>query len=229
MGDNQDSLVSSFPGFITGIMSTLTDASDYHVGVVGTGRDNRNPDPCDVYGGMVIQTGGDSSSDATCGPYAEGRHYMTVADNLVQTFGCAAQLGEEGGDTERHLRALGEALDPAMLVPGACNEGFLRPDALLVVTIITDEDDQSDDDLADWYGKLLAAKNGIETNIVVLTLGIPDAALTCAFATTPRLTEFTGMFTHGFMGDVCAPSYDAFFQDSLTVVQEACIGFTPPG
>jgi hypothetical protein len=56
-------------------------------------------------------------------------------------------------------------------VPGGCNEGFLRPDAILVVTLISDEDDMySEGDPDTWKQALLTAKADDEEAIVMLGL-----------------------------------------------------------
>ena len=46
---------------------------------------------------------------------------------------------------------------------------------------------------------------------------------------TTRLNAFTEMFTFGFLGRVCEPSYDAFFTQAIDVIDAACEGFTPVG
>ena len=43
-----------------------------------------------------------------------------------------------------------------------------------------------------------------------------------------RLTAFTEMFTHGFIGQVCG-DYDPFFQEAIATIKSACDEFTPPG
>ena len=35
------------------------------------------------------------------------------------------------------------------------------------------------------------------------------------------------MFTYGFLGDVCAPSYGPFFDEAIGVVETACDNFEP--
>jgi hypothetical protein len=55
-------------------------------------------------------------------------------------FSCLAEVGTQGCGFEQPLEALKMSLD-ASLVP--LNEGFLRPDALLAVVLVTDEDDCS--------------------------------------------------------------------------------------
>ena len=54
---------------------------------------------------------------------------------------------------------------------GGCNEGFLRDDAILVVTFITDEEDTGSAGNPDsWKQTLVDAKGGNEEAIVVLGL-----------------------------------------------------------
>jgi hypothetical protein len=57
-------------------------------------------------------------------------------------FGCIASLGTGGCGFEQQLESTLVALT-AQAGPGGPNEGFLRPDSLLVIVYITDEDDCS--------------------------------------------------------------------------------------
>jgi hypothetical protein len=142
-----------------------------------------------------------------------------------------------------------------MIGPGGCNEGFLRDDALLVVVLITDEEDDhevegcdqeledgSKGEPADWFANVVAAKGGIESNVVVLALvgpkgpnpaicpGLDKCAggkLGAEVAT--RIMQFTHMFTNGFVGRVCAPSYASLFADAVALIDGACDDFEPIG
>ncbi len=99
-----------------------------------------------------------------------------------------------------------------------------------MVVIITDESDSSDGTPPEWFTELVAIKGGREKNIAVLSILVSLANVTgCSGSGLPeRLKMFTNMFTHGFIGDVCAPSYDAFFTAAVSVVGEACGDFVPP-
>jgi hypothetical protein len=44
-----------------------------------------------------------------------------------------------------------------------------------------------------------------------------------------RIVQFTGMFTNGFVGRVCEPSYAGFFQEAVSVIKTACDAFEPIG
>jgi hypothetical protein len=137
--------------------------------------------------------------------------------------------------------------------PGGCNEGFLRDDALLVVVLITDEEDDhevdscgmlpqtgSNGEPAGWFANLVAAKAGVESNIVVLSLIGPPGPEPVACPpldkcaggiigaeSSPRIAQFTSMFTNGFIGRVCEPSYASFFQEAVAVIKSACEDFDP--
>ncbi|HRI06232.1 MAG TPA: hypothetical protein PKW35_00375, partial [Nannocystaceae bacterium] len=88
---------------------------------------------CDktIGAGNVFAAGG-YASNKPCS-IAGGRRYLTKDQpNLAQTFACVAKLGVSGYDL------LGEAfvaaMHPTINAPGGCNAGFLRDDALLMVT-----------------------------------------------------------------------------------------------
>jgi hypothetical protein len=254
MADEQVNLVNSFPEFIDGMRTQLADTEGYHVGVIST----------DVYtgdltcvplqeGALITETAGGGSSNATCTPFTSGLRFMTEADDLETKFACAAQIGISGDGDERPVQALTAAFAPGITAPGACNEGFLRDDALLVVVMITDEEDDHEGEAeacdqspqqgsagepSDWFDALVAVK-GEETAIVLLSLvGTTgaDACLTLdkcnggidGAEPAPRLLELTEMFTYGFVGPVCAP-YGPFFLEAIDVIQSACDEFEPPG
>jgi hypothetical protein len=179
---------------------------------------------------------------------------MTQDDDLEAKFSCAARVGTGGDGDERPAQALMAALSSPNIDAGECNEGFLRDDALLVIVIITDEEDDhetaaeacdmtalpgSDGEPPEWYDAVIAAKSGIETNIVVLALVGPTGADACpaldkcnggiaGAEPADRLIQFTSMFTHGFVGPVCG-DYDPFFAEAVGTIKSACDEFTPPG
>lgn len=242
MAGEQANLIASFPEFIAGIQSQIDGASSYHVGVVTTNAYAFNQPGCREVGALVTETGGASSSAQVCGPFAAGR-YMTEADDLDAAFACTAQVGIDGPTDERPMQALTIALGPAHAGAGACNEGFLRKDALLVVVVITDEEDDpfefygelqgSPGDPLDWFDAVVDAK-GLETNAAILTILGGQPGNVCPAPSgvdgaedAPRLREFTDLFTHGYLGDVCAASYGPFFAEAIAVVDSACAGFEP--
>lgn len=196
-----------------------------------------SPIPCDAElgAGRVRDAAG-----TDCGLGAQ-RWFTPQTADPVGTFDCLGRVGIEGVPQERPIMALHRAITD-LAGPGACNEGFLRNDALLVVTIISDEDDTlaSVGDPPQWHDDIIAAKGGNENSVVVLALlGDPDlpGGLCPAFDPTDnsgaqpstRLRAFTESFPFGFWSSVCQPDYSTFFSEVLTTIDEACEVFVPVG
>ena len=238
MATKQGAMIESFPVFMDDLYATLDSADSYHVGVVTTDAYAFNSAECQELGALVSSTGGNYSSMSVCGPYSGGT-YMTEDEDLTASFACAAQVGIEGALDERPMEAMLEAIGPTHV--GGCNAGFRRDDALLVLVIITDEEDDhtelfdepqgSPGDPEDWFAAVEDIV-GAEENVVVLTIcgGHPDDA--CGFVDgaaedSPRLRGFTQMFTHAYLGDICVANFGPFFEEAVAVVDVACENFTP--
>ncbi|MEX1369407.1 MAG: hypothetical protein AB1Z98_40140 [Nannocystaceae bacterium] len=256
MADEQANLVAAFPGFIAAMQQELAETDGYNIGVVTS----------DVYiydlecsplsvGNLVYQTGGPDSSNGNCGPYTSGLNFMTENDDLADKFACAGQVGTGGDGDERPMDAMIAALTPPLVDEGGCNEGFLRDDALLVVVLITDEEDDpetmedacngmplpgSSGSPGTWFDALVDIK-GKEQSVVVLSLVGPDGnvAPMCpaldkcnggivGAEVATRILEFTSMFTFGFVGQVCG-DYGPIFQEAIGVIKTACDEFDPVG
>ncbi|PCC75391.1 hypothetical protein SAMN02745121_03882 [Nannocystis exedens] len=268
MSDEQQSLIASFPGFISAIQSQLDEAQDYHIMVIDTdswvfegcnlicplfgntcpvaGLDytcGTPPLECeDVLGAGVTHPRGLQSSSKDCA-FSTGFRYMDVTEpDLTATFACAAQVGTGStDDPEKPMEAMVQAVAPSG--PAfECNTGFLRKDAILVVTIVTDEDDNFGDgsagNPAGWKASLVAAKKGDEKALVVLGLygdndqpnGICGPLVDSSGAEpSPRIREFVESFgDQGISGSVCAPSYDSFFSEAVGLIAQTCDDFVPP-
>jgi hypothetical protein len=167
------------------------------------------------------------------------RFIVSDTPDLSGKFSCMARVGTSGDGRERPMQAVAEAVGP-LAQPGQCNEGFLRDDAILVVTFITDEEDtpgQSPGGPREWTEALLAAKRGNKKAVVVLgVFGDNDlAGGTCAPGglmgdtgadPAPRLRAFVESFEYGVAGSVCAADYAPFFAEAVRVIDSACDAFT---
>lgn len=195
MQDEQDNLLASFPGFIAAIENTL-ELDDFNLMVVDAGQVLAAGCDGTLGAGQVR-----SSTGQDC-MIAGGRRYATSEQaDLVGAFTCMGSRGFDGSGDEQTMDSLLAAVG-SLVGPGQCNEGFLRDDAILVVTIITDEEDSpldtsfnppldgscepADSDLnsvgdpASWHASLVAAKGGDEDAVVVLSLlGDCDIAGSC--------------------------------------------------
>ncbi|PRQ07854.1 hypothetical protein [Enhygromyxa salina] len=259
MADNQANLIASFPGLVAAMMDNVA-ADDWHVMVVDSdgqwgGTDCANacmtlnscpgapefdcqtppPTLCDItLGGGVIAPMGEAASNQDCALAGDSRYVQAGEPDLLSAFSCVAKVGVDGSDTERPMGALVRAVSPELVDPGECNDGFVRDDAILVVTIITDEpDEHSLGEPGEWYDAVVAAKGGQPEAVVVLGL-LPDGDLgmpLCGVESvpSPRMSEFLQLFENSSRASICEPDYSPFFLESVSVISEACENFVPIG
>jgi hypothetical protein len=207
MQDEQANLLQSFPGFIAAIEQTLM-IDDFHIMVVDAGAAFGSG--C---GGELGAGTTQSASGEDCNLVGGNRYVTQEQPDLVEAFSCMASRGDQGPANERTMDSLLEAIGP-MSEDGGCNAGFVREDAVLVVTIITDEEDDpgdssgvfnptgacegvdddlnSDGDPEDWKDTIIALKAGNPESVVMLgLLGDCDVGGDCpGIDATP--TGFTG-------------------------------------
>jgi hypothetical protein len=238
---HQQKLSRSFPGFMEVVEDNL-EASDFHIMVVDTDDwDGDDPeqsasDPCLNLLGSGKRTG---SVGQSCGVAGTERYLKNGQENLSETFSCIAQVGTFGDSGEQPMDAMLQATSSAKNRAGGCNEGFLREDAILVVTFITDEDDEnSTGNPETWRQTLLDAKGNDPKALVVLGLvgdnnldqGLPGGP--CNFFVAdgaPALQSFVQSFgDRGSLASVCAEDYALFFERAVSTIDTACDEFIPP-
>ncbi|PRQ04737.1 hypothetical protein ENSA5_05020 [Enhygromyxa salina] len=259
MADNQANLIASFPGLVAAMMDNV-EADDWHVMVVDSdgqwsGTDCANacttlgfcpdapefdcqtppPELCDItIGGGVIAPMGEAASNQDCALASDARYIQSGEPDLLASFSCVAKVGVDGGDTERPMDAMVRALGDELGEPGGCNEGFVRDDAILVITIITDEpDEHSMDEPGTWFDAVVATKADNPDAVVVLGL-LPDGDLGMPLCgaeavAAPRMSAFLDLFEQSSRASVCEPDYSPFFLDAVSVISGACEEFDPVG
>jgi hypothetical protein len=240
MTDEQATLIDGFPGFIEDIEASI-EQYDYHMMVVTPDLQAGFDDPaeCDAMLGAGRVASADGMDCGLAGADTDDRFADAEEDELAEVFACVAEVGTEGGGDEQPIWAMAQALT-TQSNPGGCNEGFLRDDAILVVTIITDEEDGGDSpgDPPLWKEVIVSAKHGDAKAIVMLGLigdtDLPDPV--CPPFTgsegaepSPRLREFVESFPHGRWDSVCRPDYAPFFNAAIADIGKACTEFVPPG
>jgi hypothetical protein len=262
MVNDQERLLTSFPGFIDAIEDQFTDF-DVHLLVANPNHkpgwimgdcslcmDDCDPQafppfcgatltPCDKkIGAGVTYPAGANASNRRC-ELAGGRRYIVSGEqDMKDAFACVAQVGSGGGAAT--AEAMVAALQPAINDPDnefACNGGFLRKDALLVVTIIQDTYDQDSLGTVDeWIEALRAAKNYDDDAFAVLVLttdvdvGYQQLCLPNQFNTEKnRLRLLANGVKHGFIDSICQPSYTDFFAKHVGHLVDLCDDFVAPG
>jgi hypothetical protein len=135
------------------------------------------------------------------------------------------------------MDAVAATLRAPDLITARCNDGFLRDDALLVLTLITDEEDDGDSlgGPEEWYENVVAARDP-ETVMVLALVGHPKPNACIPEQWTgkdgaeiaTRIITFTEMFDEGRVGDICAADYGPFFADAVTGIADTCGVAIPP-
>ena len=176
---------------------------------------------CDnTIGAGLIFPAGTLASNKLC-KIESGKRYITKGQsNLSETFSCIARAGVSGG--ELVAEALVHAVGPELNAPGGCNDGFLRDDALLMVTMLTSgSDNNSPGTPKEWYEAVVAAKGGDPKAIVMLLLANP---LCPDFDEPCKMAE---MFPYWHVVDGDAEDYGPGFDTATDLVEAACEELIP--
>lgn len=243
MEGEQTALTMAFPGFIDTIKNTLP-TSDYHIMVADTDAEGRcAPGICthstcqaqmkyackDIFsdcdttrGAGVVHPAGEFASNMPC-DFEPGKRYLLGDDPALTTnFQCAAKVGTAGNGSERPMDGMVEAVSPALLAPGACNEGFLRDGAILVVTFISDDPNVEDMNTAqETFDAIVAAKGGDVDKIVML--GLIPGGDGCGGGGKHWADMISKFGPRGIQGSICAPEFNTFFQDAVDTILDTCV------
>ncbi|MBL9102335.1 MAG: hypothetical protein JNL82_15325 [Myxococcales bacterium] len=260
MKNDQDKLLASFPGFIDAIEQQLPDF-DVHILSANTNQSidlddcSVCTDSCDPQGdppycgamfnacdkkpgaGVVFPTGM-YASNRRCDLDSGLRYITNGQQDLKEAFACVAQVGIAGGGITGE--AMTVALQPDINNPDdadACNRGFLRDDALLVVTIIQDDyDEKSLGTVEEWIEALRAAKKYDDDAFMVMVLttdvdvGFDQLCLPDQWNQTKnRLRLLAEGVKHGFIDSICLDDYAPFFAEHVAHLVDLCDDFVPPG
>ena len=197
------------------------------------------PDPyqlteCDyTLGAGVRYPAGFMASNRDC-ELDGGRRYLTAEqEDFAAAFECILNVGQTGGD-QRYLGAMVQVVGPVLNAPDSCNAGFLRPDAMLVVVILSDDADVVSPGTPEGLAaNLIAAKKGSTEGIVVVgILGSVQAAPpdgNCSDDPEDRARKFVEGFPNHVLGSFCAEYIGANLVSAIEVIQTTCAGFLPPG
>lgn len=151
MAEEQQNVAANFQAFI---QFTAGLGIDYHIGIVTTDTSNGG----ELVAPYIANTGPDATADP------------------VAAFVSAVNVGTSGSASERGLQSARLALtSPA--VDGA-NAGFLRDDALLSIIFVSDEEDQSTGDVAEYVDAYVAAKD-YDADAVIASAVAGDVPLGC--------------------------------------------------
>jgi hypothetical protein len=191
------------------------------------------PTQCDA----TLGAGRNLNFDLQPCPIEGGERWMTdTQPDLEGAFECAARAGIGGSWHEEPVNAAVAALQDPINGADGCNEGFLRNDAILVMTVISDANPWSGHlDMAvpvqQWHDAIIEAKGGNEDAVVVIGM-FPDGDLPGGHCTkgNEHYKQFVDTFgDQGFFGSVCAPDYIQTFLQAVATIDSTCEDFVPEG
>ena len=250
MSDNQDKLTTAFPSMAQTIDATLVaqQGIDYRIGVVSS---NITDTTMCIFGtlcgpgylGRLQHTPARvPCNDMPAGRWIEGSEGAAA---VSQQFTCIASLNQaqDFNGSEAPLEATRMGLIDRVNDPEQYNLGFLRDDALLVLVLVTDEDDQSvwmsptnwpligspgsPSPVMDFYDMLVMLKGGHPENIAAVAISGP--AQGGGDTQAPRIHAFLDLVApNSFWTDISGNDYAAPLQDALEIIEGSCDGFIPP-
>lgn len=251
MSDQQNKLTDAFPSFMETIHEQLVQMKgvDYRVGVLST--DMAGPDLCifiscgQGHRGRLQHT----ADRLDCNQVPDGKWIdVGPVDIVSEQFRCIASM--DGGEfSEMPLEALRAGLFDRVEDPEAYNSGFLREDALLVLVLITDEDDQSVMNVPDtWdlfqgpgkptpvieYQQLFVdLKGGDKERFVAVALSGPKSD-NCGpqddplAVKAPRIHQFLELNSpNSYWGNLCDQDFTTPLAEALEVIKSSCETFPP--
>ena len=166
LAEEQASLAANLPALVNVLNTAPGGLPDLHVGVVSTnvGTGGVQIGGCSTAtrpegdDGVLLTNGcpGLQATYLSDVRNPDGSRTRNYQGDLSSTLGCMVRLGTTGCGFEQPLEAMRRALTAGH------NPGFLRPDALLGVVIMTDEDDCS----ATLGGGLFGDPNATSTSVL---------------------------------------------------------------
>lgn len=246
MIDKSNTLLSALLSFQKFIQPEITQACSVHLGVTTTDPAYQfNPAPCQVAGAMV-QRDFDGNECIT----AEGHPYATLEDlDEVAPLLCLIRVGSNGSVDERPIESTFQLFNSTLNDPSGCNEGFVRPDAQMLIVYVTDEDDDDNDAQGNsgsiqtstiWHDGLLVLKPQEDLMLIGLLGDDDQMATACPWdpfnpppdgggaEASPKLKEFLASFPpeNTVVGSICQPElpnvYDTLMQEVQMKLRAMC-------
>lgn len=250
MSEEQANLAHNFPKFVKVLNDYQTKSGaklDWRAAITTTGRDvtyNITPPipfPIPIPPSSEKGDNGAFRQKKDCGSL---RRWVERNDpDADETFSCLAEVGTGGPSIEMPLESLKLALNDR--VTDGTNTGFLRPDALLAVVILTDEDDCSREDdnfsitddvcitmpgvkpIADYKAMIDNVAGGANRWATAVIAG--DKACSSSFgdaSDAQRLKQFVNLVgKNGMFSSICNGDLTTSLQDALNTFDAACKTF----
>lgn len=197
---------------------------------------------CDtVIGAGATFPAGFESANKRC-ELAGGERYIQSSEepDLLAALQCITATGWIDGAVGHAELGMVEALKPTMTkVPGGCNLGFLRDDALLLIVYYSTWGGLGDSfagEPAEWAEVIYDAKNGDKDKVAVVGIVTdktsPEDQSICGKVGSVDYATAVEQFLHfeikhAVPGSYCADTYVPYFEQGLELALALC-GEQPP-
>lgn len=200
----EDKVIAAFVELFGSLQEYFAQICSYHIGFTFASDMLHNDEPECRGVGSLLRRNADEDCSAM---YMNGRPYVDETDEIGPALVCLVSAGSTNAPEEQNSRpaqTILNALSPELNAPGACNDGFFRPEAALAIALITNaEDDESKhpmgfgspDSPNTWFAELLslndfdASRMGIGA-IIAPAMNQPM----CDAGPAPQLHEFIDLF-----------------------------------
>ncbi|MEZ4450383.1 MAG: hypothetical protein R3B09_12970 [Nannocystaceae bacterium] len=185
------------------------------------------PSACDLTRGAgVTFPAGADASNMPCPIDGEQRYVVSGQQDLAGTLACLGRVGTGHDNSKLYPVARGtlDALSGSLGEPGACNEGFLRDDAYLILFVIAPFPDiLSEGTPEQWAEELKAHKDGKFDKIYFIGLfnGCDSGVEWWEYE---PLNEWTRALYHHQNDDACASTLLPYMDPALDYVLGDCQG-----
>jgi hypothetical protein len=249
MAEEQQNLAVNFPKFVAKIDTFKTKSGsklDWRIAVTTTARNVKYKVTVPLIGQVSMNEKGDDGAFRMKSECGSKKRWIEKADpNASTQFQCLAKAGTGGSSLEMPLYATQLAVVDR--IADGTNAGFLRPDALLAVVILTDEDDCSREDndftindeacssmsgvqpVADYKQMLdtVAGGAGRWATAVIAGPTACESSFGKAVEAT-RLKEFVGLAgKNGTFSSICDGDLSGALEKALETFDAACKTLPP--
>jgi hypothetical protein len=207
MAEEQATLADGFASFAGQL---LTSGTDFQIGVITTSFEYTDPNRAALVGDPP---------------------FLTLNDDYERLFQeRATAVGVGGSDKEKGLEAAAWAVSTLLTAPGGLNEGFVRDSAQLLIVIVSDEEDCSDNGalegqspeacytesneltpVSDFVLELRELKDHDDDVTVSAIVGQVDSE--CDDVWTGVRYISAANQTGGLAGDICESSWNTMLED----------------